>query len=281
MGSQNISILVAEMVSHVKRVEHISKIIDDHALQLRDFELTGDITPSDVNSALHKKRHQGGEASQGSGPTGTIHFEGKNQTREALVELSRAALFEICGTIPSEFKSLFSGLPGEGKAFSKAGGRGKVSLVLGEDHSSNRAPSNYNEFFGERSEIELRRGVDSTVGIMVFDQSVFALIYSSKGGRGDEILVIENSTMARLQKSIFDQLWKMSTRFSTSMDRALGPEEIWILKQLKSGNTDKVLADRLGVTERTIRRKISRIMSALQARSRFESGVNAAKQGLL
>jgi DNA-binding NarL/FixJ family response regulator len=57
--------------------------------------------------------------------------------------------------------------------------------------------------------------------------------------------------------------------------------ESWsaVLQLLAEGHTDETIANRLDVSTRTIRRITKTLMNQLQARSRFQAGINATRQG--
>ncbi|MCT9090956.1 helix-turn-helix transcriptional regulator [Streptomyces sp. ASQP_92] len=83
---------------------------------------------------------------------------------------------------------------------------------------------------------------------------------------------------------LFDHLWESGTPFGEAPRRnehALSPQERELVLLLGIGCTDDIAARRLGVSLRTVRRMSSELMSRLGARSRFEAGVRAAKEGWL
>ncbi|MFE0649703.1 helix-turn-helix domain-containing protein [Streptomyces sp. NPDC059534] len=83
---------------------------------------------------------------------------------------------------------------------------------------------------------------------------------------------------------LFDRLWEAGTPFGESPRRDehdLSPQERELLLLLGIGCTDDVAARRLGVSLRTVRRMNAELMNRLGARSRFEAGVRAAKEGWL
>ncbi|MFE9117416.1 LuxR C-terminal-related transcriptional regulator [Streptomyces sp. NPDC007172] len=83
---------------------------------------------------------------------------------------------------------------------------------------------------------------------------------------------------------LFDHLWESGTPFGEAPRRNehdLSPQERELLLLLGIGCTDDIAARRLGVSLRTVRRMSSELMSRLGARSRFEAGVRAAKEGWL
>ncbi|MFC7790925.1 LuxR C-terminal-related transcriptional regulator [Streptomyces cinereoruber] len=83
---------------------------------------------------------------------------------------------------------------------------------------------------------------------------------------------------------LFDRLWDAGTGFGESPRRDehdLSPQERELIMLLGIGCTDDIAARRLGISLRTVRRMSSELMNRLGARSRFEAGVRAAKEGWL
>lgn len=63
--------------------------------------------------------------------------------------------------------------------------------------------------------------------------------------------------------------------------RELAPRDLAILRLLASGAKDRTIARALGITERTVERRISEILRDLDASTRFQAGVKAAQRGWL
>ncbi|MEV7673129.1 helix-turn-helix transcriptional regulator [Streptomyces sp. NPDC000963] len=83
---------------------------------------------------------------------------------------------------------------------------------------------------------------------------------------------------------LFERLWESGTPFGEAPRRDahdLSPQERELVMLLGIGCTDDIAARRLGVSLRTVRRMSSELMSRLGARSRFEAGVRAVKEGWL
>ncbi|PCG86413.1 helix-turn-helix transcriptional regulator [Streptomyces sp. WZ.A104] len=83
---------------------------------------------------------------------------------------------------------------------------------------------------------------------------------------------------------LFDQLWDTGTPFGEAPRRDehdLSPRERELLMLLGIGCTDDLAARRLGISLRTVRRMSSELRDRLGARSRFEAGVRAVKEGWL
>ena len=62
---------------------------------------------------------------------------------------------------------------------------------------------------------------------------------------------------------------------------ALTPQQQVILRCLAEGETDQTIARRLGVTARTVSRRITEVYEVLQVDSRFQAGVAACRLGLV
>lgn len=85
--------------------------------------------------------------------------------------------------------------------------------------------------------------------------------------------------------AFFEQIWQSATPLGEHrpVEPATGltRTERELLKLLASGATDESAAHRLGLGPRTVRRIMADLMSRLDAGSRFEAGIKAAKNGWL
>ena len=82
--------------------------------------------------------------------------------------------------------------------------------------------------------------------------------------------------------ALFDQMWTTATVFGEDIaatEPILTRTEQTILSLLAEGHTDEVLARRLGVSLSTVRRTMAQLMERLNARSRFQAGVQATRRG--
>ncbi|WP_197359209.1 response regulator transcription factor, partial [Streptomyces clavuligerus] len=61
----------------------------------------------------------------------------------------------------------------------------------------------------------------------------------------------------------------------------LSGEDEHLLALSASGLTDRAIARRLGVAQRTVERRMRRIMDVLGARTRLQAGLQAARRGVL
>lgn len=80
----------------------------------------------------------------------------------------------------------------------------------------------------------------------------------------------------------FEQLWERASPIAEYERGAKGDEvRRQLLAQLASGSQDEQIARRLGLSLRTVRRRVAEVMAELGAESRFQAGVEAARRGWL
>jgi DNA-binding CsgD family transcriptional regulator len=94
-------------------------------------------------------------------------------------------------------------------------------------------------------------------------------------------VVVHQSPFLEGLVGMFDAFWRMAVPLSGDIDPGLSPETRRLLTYLSAGLTDESIARELGVSERTIARRISRLQDTLGAQTRFQLGVQAARQGWL
>lgn len=97
-----------------------------------------------------------------------------------------------------------------------------------------------------------------------------------------EAVAIEGTGAVRALLALFDHVWEQATPLGSAVDSGADEftdQERTLLELLCAGDTDEVIARRLGVSVRTGRRLTSGLMSRLGARSRFQAGVLAATRG--
>jgi DNA-binding NarL/FixJ family response regulator len=82
---------------------------------------------------------------------------------------------------------------------------------------------------------------------------------------------------------LFDSLWSRSTPISQPQHAIgkVGTDERTLLALLMAGLKDDVIARQLGVDVRTVRRRISKLLSDVDAQTRFQAGAQAVRRGLV
>ena len=115
---------------------------------------------------------------------------------------------------------------------------------------------------------------------LVFDRKT-AFIPSGEDG---EIAVVYESTVAAFLAGLHARIWESAVDFDSGAAGYAGTMEelkATLLSLLASGAKDEVIARRVGMSERTLRRHVATIMQDLSASSRFQAGVLAARTGLV
>jgi DNA-binding CsgD family transcriptional regulator/DNA-binding MarR family transcriptional regulator len=118
--------------------------------------------------------------------------------------------------------------------------------------------------------------------IIVDRASAVVSIDSTDSSRGATILTANGTIMALY--ALFEITWAMGQPLGNEFQRnehGLTAQEGMTLQLLSRGLTDERIAERLGVSSRTSRRIAADLMDRLQARSRFEAGVNAVRNNWL
>lgn len=118
--------------------------------------------------------------------------------------------------------------------------------------------------------------------IIVFDREL-AFVPASDNSWG--AVAIRQEWLVAYLCEIFEQAWTRATPFTVAATDGL--EQVaqdinrTIVELLAAGLKDETIARRLGMSLRSARRHIADIMQQLNAESRFQAGVAAARAGLL
>jgi DNA-binding CsgD family transcriptional regulator/sugar-specific transcriptional regulator TrmB len=98
------------------------------------------------------------------------------------------------------------------------------------------------------------------------------------------ITLFRNPGAVAAMHALFEQVWDGALPLGVPQSRDGGQltrQDAALLRLLAQGDTDEVVARKLGVSVRTVRRIASDLMAQLGARSRFQAGVRAAEHGWL
>jgi DNA-binding CsgD family transcriptional regulator len=121
--------------------------------------------------------------------------------------------------------------------------------------------------------------------VMVISDRETALIVTDPADSATTSAWIRHPTIIATLAALFEQTWSNATPLAPGEDRpasgGLGRVERDLLMLLASGATDEAAARRLGMSLRTARRHVATVMRQLNAASRFQAGVEAARRGWL
>ncbi|WP_314617480.1 LuxR C-terminal-related transcriptional regulator [Streptomyces stackebrandtii] len=115
---------------------------------------------------------------------------------------------------------------------------------------------------------------------LVFDRKTAFI----PAGEGDAIAVVYDGAVAAFLAGLHARVWESAFDFDSGAPGyagTMGDLKATLLDLLASGAKDEVIARRVGMSERTLRRHVATIMQDLSASSRFQAGVLAARTGLV
>jgi DNA-binding CsgD family transcriptional regulator/transposase-like protein len=103
--------------------------------------------------------------------------------------------------------------------------------------------------------------------------------------RGRGVAVVRAPGVIASLEALFESIWHQAAPLDVGnpidTSTGLSDTERTLLTMLADGVTDETAAKKLGVSLRTVRRIMADLMVRLEASSRFEAGIKAAKKGWL
>jgi hypothetical protein len=102
------------------------------------------------------------------------------------------------------------------------------------------------------------------------------------GLSNERLLTLRQPGLVELAASYFEALWERAVAVP-ALDQGKSTPDLngLLLRQLAQGAKDEQIARTLGVSLRTVRRRIAAIMTELGVDSRFQAGVEAVRRGWL
>ncbi|MFC4105739.1 helix-turn-helix transcriptional regulator [Micromonospora zhanjiangensis] len=131
---------------------------------------------------------------------------------------------------------------------------------------------------------EIRVASDVPVRLIISDGRR-AIVPADPDDGAAGALVITGPVLVRSLTAVFSHFWSTSRDLDDDSRRRaagpLSPEEQTLLKMLAAGMKDEKIARNIGVSLRTVARIVADLMERLDADSRFQAGVRAARLGWL
>jgi predicted transcriptional regulator len=119
--------------------------------------------------------------------------------------------------------------------------------------------------------------------VAVFGDEV-ALVNTRWSGDPSGTVLVRAPALVALVRALFDEYWARATplpgREDVSDTDELGDVRV-VLELLQLGMKDETIARQLGVSLRTVRRRIAALMDDLGVATRFQAGLEAARRGLI
>ncbi len=134
----------------------------------------------------------------------------------------------------------------------------------------------------EGSRLSVRvSGLPGLTAVIVDGRTALVHAESAVGGRAS---LIRAESVNRTLHMLFESIWQSAAVPGERIDfgsRNRSDTVQQVLEYLRLGLTDEVAARELSVSVRTYRRYVAEIMTMMDADSRFQAGVRAARLGLL
>jgi DNA-binding NarL/FixJ family response regulator len=118
--------------------------------------------------------------------------------------------------------------------------------------------------------------------LLVVDGCRALLPLTSSAAGGYCAVVVWHSAVTEALQKLFEMAWQQATPLGQPVgDGELTEGERALIRLLAAGMKDEAVARHLGVSLRTLRRRVSELQERLGAASRFQLGVRAAQRGWL
>jgi sugar-specific transcriptional regulator TrmB/DNA-binding CsgD family transcriptional regulator len=125
--------------------------------------------------------------------------------------------------------------------------------------------------------------------LAVGDRSIALVPLTTTDPGSGACAVIHSSPLLEAVRQLFEMTWERaiplqwptSSEVPTRSEKGISEEDRRLLLLLAGGLKDEAIARRLGIGVRTLYRRLDRLMVALGAETRFQAGLQAARQGLL
>lgn len=126
---------------------------------------------------------------------------------------------------------------------------------------------------------QVRLVPDAPPQIAVFGDQV-ALVSSLWGGVGGSKILIHAPALVALVRELFERYWERALPLRRPPTGS-SDDQGQILELLMLGAKDETIARQLGVSLRTVRRRVADLMDSLGSTTRFQAGMEAVRRGLL
>ena len=126
---------------------------------------------------------------------------------------------------------------------------------------------------------------DVPLNLVVFDSKRALIGVPGTAGQRRVLVAVHESGLLTGLKGLFDSYWRMGVPIGPdspvqdTVDPRLDEATRQLLAHLAAGLTDEAIARDLGISARTLGRRIHRLEQILGADSRFQLAVQAAKRG--
>lgn len=157
------------------------------------------------------------------------------------------------------------------------------------DRSTLEQPGAAEEISAFAQSTHVRIAANVPTKVQIFDgRTALVPMVPDQAGMQPGWVLVRGQNLVRALTTLFDRCWELSTPVHLSADgwtegnqSGLDDVDIRLLTLMLSGAPDKTVAARMGTSERTVQRRIRRIMELTGTSSRMQLGWFAARSELL
>ena len=158
---------------------------------------------------------------------------------------------------------------------------GRPSRVLYPARALEEAPAVVRARASVGERVRLLAAVPTRLAIL---GTSVAMLPQRLGNDAERVLVIRQEAIVAALRLLFDQMWDTALPipgFEPEADQDTHGARRLLLEQLSSGAKDEQIARALGLSLRTVRRRVAELLETLGAESRFAAGAEAVRRGWL
>ncbi|MHB1613334.1 MAG: helix-turn-helix domain-containing protein [Actinomycetes bacterium] len=220
-----------------------------------------------------------GRSARRARPRREIEVVGREDAAEVLTDLVRTTegplrcSYLVVGTTVERHAELVAELLGQ-----VAGGRPMLALYPTRilEVPEERAHARYWAEHGEQG----RLAVSVPHSFIVFGTEA-AVVGAQWGRRTEQAFVLRVPALVAAFASLFDSVWAEAVPLVRIEAGGMERDRRRILELLALGAKDETIARQLGLSLRTVRRRVSELMDELGADTRFAAGFQAARRELV
>lgn len=216
-------------------------------------------------------------------PAATEHLLGADAIQTRLDALVAGATTEVMSPVPG------NAVPEDALAAAKTAdtvtlGRGVTCRIVYQDAIRNHPPTLAYGLWLAGQGAQVRTTAIGPQRLLIADRTAAIVPIDPDNPWGGRVHTTDAGILAQLI-ALFEQIWAGAAALDAPRPieavTGLTSTERAILHLLAAGATDEAVAKKLGVSGRTVRRIMADLMNRLDAESRFEAGIKAAKNGWL
>lgn len=215
-------------------------------------------------------------------PAGVERLMGLDEIQSAMESLVQAAKTQTRSLVPSVPRA--EELEASRTLDQELAERGITQHIVQHEGVRTNAPALAHSRWLAGIGAHIRTSLALPLRLLILDQSTAVVPFDPEERSAGALLITAPGMVAALN-GLFDRLWIAATPLELTPEPdapgGITQAERELLTILANGATDEAAAKRLGVSLRTVKRRMEDLMRRLEAGSRFEAGLRAGQRGWL